>query len=172
MRMVDGHGTPVEVRLQSSGDGWSATVGERMSHVTASRSDDRLELVIDGEVVDYVVAVDRGTVWLGHGGGTARFDPAPARSGGRGSGGAAGLTLSSPMPGTVVSVNVEVGDEIPEGHPVVVVEAMKMEHTLRAPQAAVVREVAVTAGSRVDLRQVLVVLDAATESGQPQGDHT
>lgn len=52
--------------------------------------------------------------------------------------GAAAPSLASPMPGTVVAVHVGDGDAVDEGQPVVSVEAMKMEHVLRAPVAGVV----------------------------------
>ena len=72
-----------------------------------------------------------------------------------------GLVAVSPMPGTVVAVAVAVGDTVVAGQPIAVVEAMKMEHTLRATTASVVREVAVAVGERVDRHQTLVVLAAS-----------
>ena len=45
-------------------------------------------------------------------------------------------SLLAPMPGTVVSVAVEKGDEVTAGQPVLVLEAMKMQHTVAAPLAA------------------------------------
>jgi acetyl-CoA/propionyl-CoA carboxylase biotin carboxyl carrier protein len=51
---------------------------------------------------------------------------------------AAEPTLASPMPGTVVAVHASDGDAVEEGQPVVSVEAMKMEHVLRAPVAGTV----------------------------------
>ncbi|ATG50522.1 acetyl/propionyl-CoA carboxylase subunit alpha [Brachybacterium vulturis] len=57
-------------------------------------------------------------------------------------------TLESPMPGTVTTVLVADGDRVEAGDPVLVVEAMKMEHTLRAPGAGIVR-LHVGAGHRV-----------------------
>ena len=58
-----------------------------------------------------------------------------------------------------MSLAVAVGDTVEAGHTVAVVEAMKMEHTLRAAQAAVVREVTVAVGDKVALHQTLVVLE-------------
>ena len=59
-------------------------------------------------------------------------------------------SLFAPMPGTVVRVAVSPGERIAAGAPVVVVEAMKMEHTVRAPHGGVVTEVGVHAGQAVD----------------------
>jgi propionyl-CoA carboxylase alpha chain len=72
---------------------------------------------------------------------------------------AAGGGPVSPLPGTVLSVHVEEGDEVADGQLLVVVEAMKMEHKITAPADAVVTEVKVAAGQRVDAGDVLVLLD-------------
>jgi propionyl-CoA carboxylase alpha chain len=47
-------------------------------------------------------------------------------------------SLLAPMPGTVVSVAVEKGQQVEAGQPVLVLEAMKMQHTVRAPGAGTV----------------------------------
>jgi 3-methylcrotonyl-CoA carboxylase alpha subunit len=63
--------------------------------------------------------------------------------------GAGGLTLTAPMPGKVVSVFVKPGDAVSRGQPVVVLEAMKMEHTLSAPGDLVVDALPFAAGDQV-----------------------
>jgi propionyl-CoA carboxylase alpha chain len=67
--------------------------------------------------------------------------------------------LVAPMPGAVVRVEVAPGEEVVAGQPLVVVEAMKMEHTIAAPHAGRVSEVHVEAGEQVDGGRVLVVLE-------------
>jgi biotin carboxyl carrier protein len=59
-------------------------------------------------------------------------------------------SLLAPMPGTVIRVAVSPGERIAAGAPVVVIEAMKMEHTVRAPHGGEVTEVSVHAGQAVD----------------------
>jgi acetyl/propionyl-CoA carboxylase alpha subunit len=59
-------------------------------------------------------------------------------------------SLLAPMPGTVIRVAVSPGEHIAAGAPVVVIEAMKMEHTVRAPHGGAVTEVSVHAGQAVD----------------------
>jgi acetyl/propionyl-CoA carboxylase alpha subunit len=59
-------------------------------------------------------------------------------------------SLLAPMPGTVVRVAVSPGERIAAGAPVMVIEAMKMEHTVRAPDGGVVTEVGVHEGQAVD----------------------
>ncbi|MEO9327190.1 acetyl/propionyl/methylcrotonyl-CoA carboxylase subunit alpha [Gordonia aurantiaca] len=65
--------------------------------------------------------------------------------------------ITSPMPGTVVAVSANSGDDVSSGAPVVVVEAMKMEHTLSAPISGTA-EVTVEVGDKVDAGQVLAVI--------------
>lgn len=68
--------------------------------------------------------------------------------------GAGSGSITSPMPGTVIAVEVESGDRVEEGQAVVVIEAMKMEHTLTAQVNGVVT-VEVTVGDKVSTGQVL-----------------
>jgi propionyl-CoA carboxylase alpha chain len=75
----------------------------------------------------------------------------------------AGATLA-PMPGSVVSVAVETGEQVSKGDLLVRVEAMKMEHRVTAPFDGVVAEVRVAAGQQVDADQVLVVVEAPDAS--------
>jgi biotin carboxyl carrier protein len=67
-------------------------------------------------------------------------------------------TLRAPMPGLVVRVLVEAGQEVAAGAGIVVLEAMKMENELKAPSAGVVRAIRVGAGEPVEKGQVLVEL--------------
>jgi acetyl/propionyl-CoA carboxylase alpha subunit len=69
-------------------------------------------------------------------------------------------SLVAPMPGAVVRVLVEVGDAVLADQPLVVLEAMKMEHTVASPGAGSVTELHVTAGQQVDAGMVLAVVDA------------
>ena len=59
------------------------------------------------------------------------------------------LSLPAPMQGTVVSVSVAAGDEVPRGRALLVMESMKMEHVIAAEAAGLVRAVAVSAGDTV-----------------------
>ena len=69
--------------------------------------------------------------------------------------------LAAPMPGKVVKVLVASGQEVAAGAALVVLEAMKMEHTVRASAAGVVRHVHVAAGDQVDADQLLAVVTPA-----------
>jgi glutaconyl-CoA/methylmalonyl-CoA decarboxylase subunit gamma len=72
--------------------------------------------------------------------------------------GAVSGTLTAPMPGTVIKVNVHTGSTVQAGDLLVVLEAMKMETPLLAPYDAIVETVHVEEGDRVAGGAVLVVL--------------
>ena len=76
-----------------------------------------------------------------------------------------GAEVLAPMPGSVVDIKVETGEAVEQGDPIVVVEAMKMEHVLTAPAAGIVTVTAVE-GAQVALDEVLatVVDEAAAEA--------
>jgi 3-methylcrotonyl-CoA carboxylase alpha subunit len=60
-----------------------------------------------------------------------------------------GASLTAPMPGTLVKLMVQEGDAVSEGQPLLVLEAMKMEHTIVAPYAGVVRKLPFAQGASV-----------------------
>ncbi|UTI64747.1 biotin/lipoyl-binding protein [Paraconexibacter antarcticus] len=68
-------------------------------------------------------------------------------------------SLTSPMPGTVLRVLVEAGATVTAGTPLLVLEAMKMEHEIVAPADGVVGALPVAAGDQVAAGQVLAVID-------------
>lgn len=68
-------------------------------------------------------------------------------------------SLKSPMPGRVVRVLVEAGQEVEEGQALVVIEAMKMQNELKSPKAGRVVRVAVGVGDTVGAGEVLAVVE-------------
>jgi biotin carboxyl carrier protein len=68
------------------------------------------------------------------------------------------LVVKAPIPGLVVKVLVSEGDDIPEDHPLIILEAMKMENEIRSLRAGVIRSVDVAAGQRVEQGAALLVL--------------
>ena len=70
----------------------------------------------------------------------------------------AGEAVTAPMPGTILKVNVKVGDAIKAGTVLCVLEAMKMENEIMAPKDGTVTQVVVSKGSSVDTGAPLVVL--------------
>ena len=70
----------------------------------------------------------------------------------------AGEAVTAPMPGTILKVNVKVGDAIKAGTVLCVLEAMKMENEIMAPHAGTVTQVLATKGGSVDTGAPLVVI--------------
>ena len=65
----------------------------------------------------------------------------------------------SPMPGQLISVAVQVGDKVEVGAPVAVVEAMKMQNTMRVATAGIVKSVNAEAGATLDVNQMIIELE-------------
>jgi len=79
--------------------------------------------------------------------------PAPAAPAAAG-----GEVISAPMPGTILSVNVTVGQAVKKGDVLCVLEAMKMENEIYAPRDGEVASVTATKGEAVESGKALVTL--------------
>ena len=73
-------------------------------------------------------------------------------------------SLLAPMPGVVIRVLAEAGLAVKAGQPLIVLEAMKMEHAVAAPSDGIVTELRATEGEQVDAGQLLAVVAAADEA--------
>ena len=71
----------------------------------------------------------------------------------------AGDAVKCPLPGTVLSVKVAVGDTVSRGQTLVVLEAMKMENNIDADRAGVVKQVLVQQGATVMEGDNLIVIE-------------
>jgi 3-methylcrotonyl-CoA carboxylase alpha subunit len=139
------------------GGGYSVMVGGR-SHAARARSDgSAIELSLDERTLraSVVRAGAERTVFLG--GAVTRLtavDPyAPPVTDDIGSG-----HLVAPMSGTIIAVNVKAGDQVAKGSPLLILEAMKMEHTIAAPGDGIVEHVYFRAGEQVKEGAELVAL--------------
>ncbi|MBX4909348.1 MULTISPECIES: acetyl/propionyl/methylcrotonyl-CoA carboxylase subunit alpha [Rhizobium] len=140
-------------------DPWSVLTGFRI----AGPSDGRVRVRIDGhlhwgrvrpdleanavEIDAKTVLFDAGNAWpigLPHAGEVEANQ------------GAGDGAILSPMPGLVISVDVAEGDTVAKGDRLLTVEAMKMEHTLRAPFDGIVGKLQVSTGARVSENQLVV----------------
>lgn len=68
--------------------------------------------------------------------------------------------ISAPMPGLVLEIQAEVGAQIQQGEPLLILEAMKMENVIKAPADVVIKEIKVQQGDTVDKNQVMVTFEA------------
>ena len=139
VRLPSGRETSVR-GAPAGGNGWLVDIGRTRQAVT---------IVAQGEHL----TVFRGGIRREF----ARHDPGAVSGGLEMAGG-----LTAPMPGRIVSVLVEPGQSVREGQAVLVLEAMKMEHTLTAPADGTVEEVRFAPGDLVDEATELVVLAASS----------
>ena len=149
---------PVLVRVRGRAGAAEVAVGDgEPLAARAHRDGDRLWVSLDGLTVDYDVVHAGGSVWLAADGHVTslreheRLASSAAAAGGDGA-------VTAPMPGTVTVLRVELGDRVEAGTPLLVVEAMKMEHVLTAPVAGTVTELGVTAGQSVRLDERVAVV--------------
>jgi 3-methylcrotonyl-CoA carboxylase alpha subunit len=151
----------LSVAATAEGNGWRLQIGERSVHAAARFAD-------DGGAVLTLGGAQRPAIVLGHGGALAvfiddedwrldRVDPLAPPAGADLHGG----RLSAPMPGRVVQLLVVAGDAVNQGQPLIVIEAMKMEHTIAAPSDGIVGTVRYAIGDLVEEGAELITL------GQP-----
>ncbi len=85
------------------------------------------------------------------------FDPLAAAGGNEGAGGG----LTAPMPGKIIAVMAKAGQSVAAGDKLVVMEAMKMEHTISAPVTGTIKEVFFDVGDQVDDGAELIAIEEA-----------
>ena len=95
----------------------------------------------------------------GGGGGMDRPDAAMADDDGETAVAGDGERIDAEMQGTILSVDVDVGDEVAPGDVVLVLEAMKMENDIVAESGGTVSEVLVSEGESVDMGDPLIVIE-------------
>ena len=153
-------GDPVEIDAQAEGAGWRLHIGGRELTAVAEFADDgRLEVELNGARWRAGVAAfgdqlhlftPRGRYEL------QRVDPlaiAAAED-------EAGDVLTAPMPGRIVRQLIAAGDRVGRGAPLLVLEAMKMEHTIVAPGDGRVAALRYAEGDQVEEGAVLLDFEA------------
>jgi biotin carboxyl carrier protein len=156
----DGH--PVRVTLERSGDSVRAQVDEREVVLHSTAVDERQVRLVtaDGRHHRIVYARREGRTYVAVRGAVVELAPhADASADEAAAGGGFTPEIVAPMPGKILEVLVAVGDDVAHDAPLIRMEAMKMEQTIRAAAPAKVREVRVEAGAMVGPGAVLLVLD-------------
>ena len=67
--------------------------------------------------------------------------------------------IKAPMPGLVLDIAVEVGQEVKIGDTVLILEAMKMENNIKSPTDGVIKEIKCTKGNSVEKNDILVLFE-------------
>jgi len=127
------------------------------SHFPATGTDGRT-FTINGASSTWFTATDGPNTWIGHEGASwvlheqVRQLKAQAHD--------HDGDITSPMPGSVIAVHVSKDEVVTKGQPLVVVEAMKMEHTLTAPMDGTVADLQARVGQQVAVDELLVTVTA------------
>ncbi|GAA3436141.1 biotin carboxylase N-terminal domain-containing protein [Kutzneria kofuensis] len=147
---------PAKVRLRGRASNAEVVInnGEPVA-AGAWHEGNRLHVRSGGVTRSYRHARDGEITWIGN---WPLLETEPLQQSRKGGAGAAGGAVTSPMPGTVLLLKVAAGERVNAGQPLLVVEAMKMEHTVVAPIDGAVAELAVHAGQQVRLGQQLAVV--------------
>jgi 3-methylcrotonyl-CoA carboxylase alpha subunit len=128
--------------------------GERSGETLRAWLDDRslaARVVRSGRSIDVFQGAERHTLEL--------HDPGlhELEAGGAGGG------LAAPMPGKIIAVLVEAGAAVEKGTPLLILEAMKMEHTIKAPAGGTVKELLYGVGDQVEEGAELLAFERSTE---------
>lgn len=138
---IDGH--PLEVDWQAAGGDFSSLLIDHHSYeVGVSRQRGGYAVVLD----DAQLLVELSEGARGAGPLTKQGPSGPSK-------------ITAPMPGKIVRVLAELGQQVAAGQGLVVMEAMKMENELRAPRAGRVKDLGVREGQAVETGALLVVLE-------------
>ncbi|MBL7492681.1 MULTISPECIES: acetyl-CoA carboxylase biotin carboxylase subunit [unclassified Frankia] len=157
---VEVRGTPAAAAVRIDGRAPIAAAASRVEGPAGTE----LLVTLDGVTSRWRLADGPdGALWVGAGGAAwplgewVREPGSVAAAAGDGQ-------ARSPMPGTVIAVDVAAGDSVAAGQRLAVVEAMKMEHAITAPVAGLVKDVLVAVGARVALDALLAVVEPAADA--------
>ena len=139
-------------------DRWElASAAAHAAWVVLRRIDDRIWIRVD-QTIHHANLVDQGVVWNGTfyaimpvvASANALLESTTAN---------AESELQAPMPGTLIKLLVASGEQVTEGQPLLILEAMKMEHTITAPRAGTVVDIPFSVGDQVSGGSQLIDLD-------------
>jgi len=166
--MVLRHGEcTLHIGIASQGGGWRLSIGNETVEVEGHyRENGKLEALIEDRRVSTDVVMASGQIHVFLGGLSfpvlvVQADdhgmPTPDDTGG----------LSSPMPGKIIALLAQVGESLERGAPLLVLEAMKMEHTINAPSEGKVTAFNYGIGDQVSEGDLLVVFEALEKPAPP-----
>ncbi|MGH1373964.1 MAG: acetyl/propionyl/methylcrotonyl-CoA carboxylase subunit alpha [Cellvibrionaceae bacterium] len=157
-------GETTAVSLSESADGITVVVGDVTETIALISMSEGQALMINNGVRESIAySFEKKSLYIDDGSGHFIFEnvthkPATA-AGGAGSG-----QVKASMDGAIVDVLVAEGDRVEAGQTLVVLEAMKMEHPLKAGVTGVVTAISCSAGQQVKSKQLLVTVEAPVEA--------
>ena len=150
-----------EAEIEVDGSGYRVTLDGRQHRVEGS-VEPAMRVRVDGRPVEAWVRCHREEILVELNGRSFAFrrrDPrAPKLARRRSLEDATRGKVHAPMPGLVVEVLAQVGDEVEAGRPIVVIEAMKMQNALVTPLSGRVSSIPVMPGTAVETGQLLIAI--------------
>ncbi|MCK4547955.1 MAG: biotin/lipoyl-binding protein [Candidatus Eisenbacteria sp.] len=128
-----------------SPDCFSLRIGPKQTTVFVARSDEKVFVHVGGRLFEFEEAGAQGGAFAGGGGAVADG------------------SVSSPMPGRVVKMAVQEGQQVEKNQVLVIVEAMKMENPLKSSVAGTVKKIHYAEGDLVDAGKPIVEVEPAEE---------
>ncbi|UOM34746.1 acetyl/propionyl/methylcrotonyl-CoA carboxylase subunit alpha [Acuticoccus sp. I52.16.1] len=149
----------VDIIVTDRDDGFVVTTPAATVPVAVidGRDPDRLRLAFVDRIATAGIATEPGAVTVFMDAAAHRFVHYSAEA--HAEEGAGGDTVAAPMPGLVRAVRIAAGDSVEAGQALVILEAMKMEHTMTAPRDGIVAEVMVAEGDQVEEGTLLLALE-------------
>ena len=135
--------------------------GRNLSISHANIHDLTLSFQIDAMAQRFIVHADKNNITVHDGQSRASFQRVPAFFFDDSKASGSGDRIIAPMPGRMVLVKAKAGDEVIEGQELAVMEAMKMELSLKSPRTGKIATVNVNAGDFVEADAMLIKLEAA-----------
>ncbi len=142
--LVNGEARVIDFRELRAGELYSMLLDHYSYEAVVEERDERFHVLIAGEMYEARVTDER----------SRRLESAFMAFGDAGS----EVQIRAPMPGLIVRVPVDEGQEVHKGDTVVILESMKMENELKSPRDGTVRHINVAAGDSVEQNRVLVTI--------------
>jgi biotin carboxyl carrier protein len=150
-------GVPVRCSVGREGDHFSVKVDHVRFHLQLVRQEPGVfHLCESGRMHIVRIAHAQERSFLHVDGDTLEYTTSRSGDAGRAMRTAAAGDLTAPMPGAITQVLVQEGDEVVPGQALVIIEAMKMEHVIRAPRAGTVRAIRARPGDQIEGGAALV----------------
>lgn len=157
-----GHGPELEIMLNYGRGPSTLVIGERELAFTVAPKDGGFDLTLDGVKSSVAAVIDGHELYLRTRNG--RFDLHWVDPfGGESEEHVGEDKIAAPLPGTVVAVLAEEGAKLEKGAPILTLEVMKMEQTLRAPHAGVLKSIKCKVGDIVQEGVELAVVEPSGE---------
>lgn len=152
------------VTLTPEGEGHAYRIGDLHGNCSLVMKDDRACLIRDGHLTNFrLVKNGQGLDAFSHG---EHSDISIVIHSHDSEGAQDDRRYNAPMNGRIVSVNVSKGDTVKEGDTLLVMEAMKMEHRIRAHGDGVIASIDISTGDLVSEGQVLVALETGDRGNE------